>query len=95
MSKLRDFFLSLRKRKGLLIVIVAVSLLELLSAAQYFFTHNLMEDELEKYAEMELTTKAIITKRIVEDSEHNGGKIQPLHTRLLVQHCCTDCQVRP
>ncbi len=70
MSKLRDFFLSLRKRKGLLIVIVAVSLLELLSAAQYFFTHNLMENELEKYAEMELTTKAIITKRIVEDSEH-------------------------
>jgi len=70
MSKLRRYILSLRKRKGLLIVIVAVLLLELLSAAQYFFTHNLMEDELEKYAEMELTTKAIITKRIVDDSEH-------------------------
>ncbi|MBO7120578.1 MAG: SpoIIE family protein phosphatase [Bacteroidaceae bacterium] len=69
MSKLRDFILSLRKRKGLLIVIVAVLLLELLSAAQYYYTHNLLENELEKYAEMELTTKAIITKRIVEDSE--------------------------
>ena len=69
MSKLRDFLLSLRKRKGLLIVIVAVLLLELLSAVQYYYTHNLLEDELEKYAEMELTTKAIITKRIVEDSE--------------------------
>lgn len=70
MSKLRNFFMSLRKRKGLLIVIIAVLLLELLSAAQYYFTHHLMEDELEKYAEMELTTEAIITKRIVEDSEH-------------------------
>ena len=70
MGRLKDIILSLRNRKGLLIVIVAVSLLELLSAAQYFFTHNLMEDELEKYAEMELTTKAIITKRIIEDTEH-------------------------
>ena len=69
MNKLRDSLLSLRKRKGLLIVIVAVLLLELLSAVQYYYTHNLLEDELEKYAEMELTTKAIITKRIVEDSE--------------------------
>ena len=69
MGRLKEIILSLRNRKGLLIVIVAVSLLELLSAAQYFFTHHLMEDELEKYAEMELTTKAIITKRIVEDSE--------------------------
>lgn len=69
MGRLKEIILSLRNRKGLLIVIVAVSLLELLSAAQYFFTHHLMEDELEKYAEMELTTKAIITKRIVEDTE--------------------------
>lgn len=69
MGRLKEIILSLRNRKGLLIVIVAVLLLELLSAAQYFFTHHLMEDELEKYAEMELTTKAIITKRIVEDSE--------------------------
>jgi sigma-B regulation protein RsbU (phosphoserine phosphatase) len=69
MGRLKEIILSLRNRKGLLIVIVAVLLLELLSAAQYFFTHHLMEDELEKYAEMELTTKAIITKRIVEDTE--------------------------
>ena len=69
MGRLKEIILSLRNRKGLLIVIVAVLLLELLSAAQYFFTHHLMEGELEKYAEMELTTKAIITKRIVEDSE--------------------------
>ena len=70
MNSLKHFILSLRNRRALLVVIVAVLLLELLSGAQYYFTHHLMEDELEKYAEMELTTKAIITKRIIEDSEH-------------------------
>ena len=62
--------LSLKNRRALLVVILAVLMLELLSGAQYYFTHHLMEDELEKYAEMELTTKAIIMKRIIEDSEH-------------------------
>ena len=69
MSKLKSFVFSLKKRKGLLIVITAALLLELLSGVQYYYTHRLMEVELEKYAEMELTTKAIITKRIVEASE--------------------------
>ena len=46
---------------SLTIIIVAVLLLELLSAAQYYFTRNMMENELEKRAEMELTMKAIIT----------------------------------
>lgn len=69
MSMLNRIMLLLRKRSGLSLVIVAVLLLELLSAVQYYYTHHLMEEELEKYAEMELTTKAIIAKRIVEDSE--------------------------
>ena len=51
------------------VIIVAALLLELLSAAQYYLTRELMEDELEKYAEMELTTKAIITKGIINNSE--------------------------
>lgn len=67
---MKAFFQRIRKRRGLLIIIIAVLLLELLSGAQYYFTHHLMEDELEKYAEMELTAKAIITKRIIDDSEH-------------------------
>ena len=54
---------------SLTVIIVAVLLLELLSAAQYYLTHELMEDELEKRAEMELTTKAIITKGIISNSE--------------------------
>ena len=70
MNRLKHFILSLRNRRALLVVILAVLMLELLSGAQYYFTHHLMEDELEKYAEMELTTKAIIMKRIIEDSEH-------------------------
>ena len=63
--------MSLKNRRGLLIVILAALLLELLSAVQYYYTHRLMEQELEKHAEMELTTKAIIMKRIIEDTEHN------------------------
>ena len=60
----------MRRRKGLLLVVAAVFLLELLSAAQYYYTHNLLESELEERAELELTMKAIIMKRIIEDSEH-------------------------
>ena len=61
--------LTFRGSRGLLIVIIAAAMLELLSAVQYNYTHNLMEDELEKHAEMELTTKAIIMKGIVGNSE--------------------------
>lgn len=56
---------------GLAIIILAVLLLESLSAAQYYLTRELMEDELEKRAETELTTKAILTKGIIDDSEHS------------------------
>ena len=69
MSRLKKYLPSLRKQKGLLIIISAVLLLELLSAAQYFMTHSLMQDELERYAELELTMKAIIMKGMIENSE--------------------------
>lgn len=67
---MNNLFQHIRKRRSLLIVITAALLLEILSAAQYYFTHQLMEDELEKRAEMELTTKAIITKNMINSSEH-------------------------
>jgi len=60
----------LRANSGVTVIVVAVLLVEMLSAAQYYFTHNLMEDELEKRAEMELTMKAILTKGIIESSEN-------------------------
>ena len=59
----------MKTHTSLTVIIVAVLLVELLSAAQFYYTRDLMEDELEKRAEMELTTKAIITKGIIETSE--------------------------
>ena len=50
------------KRRGLLVMITAAVLIELLSGAQYYSTHRLMENELEKHAEQELTMKAILVK---------------------------------
>lgn len=70
MSSLKKHIPSIGKGKGLLIIIAAVLLLELLSAAQYILTHNLMEDELEKHAELGLTMKAIIMQGMVGNSEH-------------------------
>ena len=61
----------LRTNSSVTVIVVAVLLVEFLSGAQYYYTHNLMEDELEKRAEMELTMKAILTKGIIESSEHS------------------------
>ena len=55
--------------RGLLIVILAALLLELLSGAQYYFTHDLLEDQLEKRAEAELTLKAILIKSSLNGAE--------------------------
>jgi sigma-B regulation protein RsbU (phosphoserine phosphatase) len=63
-----------------LIIITAAVLLELLSAAQYYFTRRLMATELEKRAESELTLKAILIKSNLNDAEeilnHYMWKIQ-------------------
>lgn len=59
----------MKKRKGLLIIITAALLLELLSGMQYYYTHNLMENELEKRAELELTMKAILIKNALNSAE--------------------------
>ena len=69
MSKQKNFILSLRKRKGLIIIIVAALFLELLSFVQYHYTHDMMEDNLEKHAEMELTLKAILVKSTLRSAE--------------------------
>ena len=64
-------FILIKGRRGLIVIIISALLLELLSAVQYYYTRNLMEDELEKRAEMELTTKAIITNGIIDNSERS------------------------
>ena len=69
MSKFKNFLSSMKKRKGLLIIITAALLLELLSCVQYYYTHRLLEDELEKHAEMELTMKAVLIKNTLNSAE--------------------------
>ena len=69
MNALDNFRQSLRSRAGLLVVITAALLLELLSGSQYYLTHRLMENELEKRAESELTLKAILIKSTLNSAE--------------------------
>ena len=45
-----------------LIIVFAALLIELFSAAQYYYTKQLLENELEKKASIEITMKAILVK---------------------------------
>ena len=75
---------SAKNPAGLTVIIVAALLLELLSAVQYYYTHELIEDELEKHAEMELTRKAIITRDIIDYSERSlKGHIMEIKKNLV------------
>lgn len=58
-----------RKMRGLSIIVIAALLLELLSFAQYTLTHRLLEGDLERRAESELTMKAILIKSTLNKSE--------------------------
>ena len=60
---------SFKGRTGLLIIITAAILLELLSASQYYFTRNMVEEQLEKRAEDELTMKAVLIKSNLNSAE--------------------------
>lgn len=52
-----------------LIIVCAALLLELISAAQYYYTKHLLEDELEKKASIEITMKAILVKSMLNATE--------------------------
>lgn len=69
MKRLKAFFQSLKKRRGLLIIVVAALLIELISVAQYYYTYRLLERELERRAESELTMKAILIKSTLNAAE--------------------------
>ncbi len=62
MNKVKAFLQNILKRRGLLLVITAAFLIEVLSGAQYLYTHHLLEEQLEVRAESELTMKAILVK---------------------------------
>jgi sigma-B regulation protein RsbU (phosphoserine phosphatase) len=47
-------------KSNLFLIITAAVLLEMVSGVQYYYSHSLLEQELEKQAEMELTMKSIL-----------------------------------
>ena len=53
-----------------LIIVFAALLLELISAAQYYYTKQLLENELEKKASIEMTMKAILVKSMLNTTEN-------------------------
>ena len=61
--------MKLKVNTSLAIIIAAAVLLEIISAAQYYYMHSLLAEELEYRAESELTTKAIIVKNSLNMSE--------------------------
>ncbi len=69
MKMFDKFIQSFKGRTELLIIITAALLLELLSASQYYFTRNMVEEQLEKQAENELTLKAVLIKSNLNSAE--------------------------
>ena len=64
------FGMKLRTNTSLTIIIAAAILLQLISAVQYYYTRSLLAEELEKRAESELTTKAVVVKNALNMSEN-------------------------
>ena len=63
------FLETIKNRQGLLIIIFAALLLELISAFQYYYTHDLLESELEHRAESELIRKGALIKNTLNIAE--------------------------
>jgi len=75
--------LKLKVNTSLTIIIAAAVLLEIISAAQYYYMHSLLAEELEYRAESELTTKAIIVKNSLNMSEVSlHGHIRDIKSNL-------------
>ena len=82
-EKLRHIVDHLRKRKSLVIIITAAILIELISGIQYFNTHKILEEELEKRAESELVMKAVLIKGALNSNEDNlKNHIWDIHRNL-------------
>ena len=65
---------TLKGHKNVLFIIAAALLVELFSAAQYYYAHNLLEEELDHRAESELRVKAILIKGILNVMEKTVGE---------------------
>lgn len=70
-KKISDY---ISNHKKIAFIIMAALLLELVSAVQYVYTHNMFEAELDKRAESDLTMKALIIKgmlNVMENTLHS------------------------
>ena len=75
--------MKLKTNTSLIIIIAAAILLQGLSAVQYYYTRSLLAGELEKRAESEITTKAIIVKNALNLAENSlNGHIWDLKRNL-------------
>lgn len=63
--------MKLKTNSGLIIIVAAAILLQGILAVQYYYTRSLLADELEKRAESEITTKAILMKNSLNLSENS------------------------
>ncbi len=59
----------MKGKNGLVIIIVAALLLQIISIVQYFSSRNILGEELEYRAESELTMKAIIVKGMLNQTQ--------------------------
>ena len=76
--------MKLKANTSLMIIIAAAILLQVISAVQYYYTRNLLADELELRAESEITTKAIVVNNILNLAENSlNGHIWDLKRNLL------------
>lgn len=60
-ERIKKMLASHHVKSNLFLIIVAAVLLEMISGVQYYYSHNLLEEELEKQVETELTMKAMIS----------------------------------
>ena len=60
-ERVKKLLASHHVKSNLFLIIIAAALLEMISGVQYYYSHNLLEEELEKQAETELTMKEMIS----------------------------------
>lgn len=68
-ERIAQLLLKLRSNTTLSLIIIAAGLVELVSIVHYNYIRNLLQDELEKRAELELMTKADIIINTLADAE--------------------------
>ena len=61
---------SFKGHKNVVIIIMVALVVELISATQYYYAHNLLEKEMDSRAEGELSIKAVLIKGILNMAEN-------------------------